>query len=207
MEFFKKNWLKLVGIAALTVAGVFALVASINAFCTAGSLNNIPEPIRAGMPFDAMTSQAMGGAFIYLAIFMSSLFIVTHLIMGMCCNKHKKFKSISFLVCSTVAMVMFIVGIALAADFLSSLDSAIDAARVTLNEAQTAYAATGGVGMPLGGAEVQLAQAGLDAARTAYTVQIAQTLGHFIAFGFLPVAFAIKKVICSCKKDKEAVSE
>lgn len=189
MEFLKKSWMKLTAGCLLLAVGVFALLASVGAFQTAGALRDLPEVMRAGVGatgganYDAALSQANAGAFIYLAIFISCLFIVGYLCMRIL-GQSKKISGITLTVGSVAALVLFVAGIVMGGDFLSHLSATADAAGA-------AYRATG-IPVP-----VELRRVAYNAARAAHMTQIAQTIIYTITFAVVPLVFGVKKMVCS----------
>ena len=189
MEFFKKNWVKLVAVVLLVTAGVFAALASCNGFSTASALRDIPEAARPLLPrdYDVSLSQANSGAFIYLAILLSCVFMIVALCLKMF-RVNKKVSGIALATGGLVASIWVVVGIVLGSDYLSSLSKAVDAARTVYNGAAAGIPKT-------------MATAGLKAAQTAHIAQIAQVVVFLIAFGILPLVMGLKK-ICCCNKEK-----
>jgi len=219
-EFFKKNWLRLVGVVMFVTAGVFALITSVCAFGTASGLRAFPETAHGNlpMPFNIALSQAQAAGFIYLAVFMSSLFVVAFLVMkmfsgagvakaddgksGINCNG--LVSGVVLIVGSVVALALFISGIALGGDFLNMLSAEIDAARTQYEVLQQLYAAGGNIpnlpiDVPVTSVHVDGARIGLNAARTAHINQISQTVIFTILFAVLPLVIGTKKLVCACR--------
>jgi len=190
MEFLKKNLVKMVGVLLFAGMGVFALITGIRAFATVGSLNALDDAGRAMFTanpatstFDVAISQANAGAFIYLAVFLSCLFVIACLVMSMLMAK-KMIPGVVLSAGSVVVLTLFITGIALGGDFLSHLSENVDAART----AYEAASAIPGIG--------QVARVGLRAAQAAHITQIAQTVIYMVAFAVIPLALGIKKIVC-----------
>jgi len=193
MEFLKRSWMKLLGVVLFATAGVFALVTSICAMRTASAMRAIPEAQRPilgapgiGIDYDVALSQASGGSFIYLAVALSSFFIVAFLCLSLF-NIGKKIPSVSLIVGSMIALVLFIVGIVMAGDYLSDLAAAVDAARELYNLDMSGLP-------PHEQLPIEIRRALLNGAQAAHITQIAQTVIFTIAFALLPLVVGVKKL-------------
>jgi len=178
MDFLKKNWVKLVGMLLFMTIGVVALIASIGAMRSVSALGDVNDAVLTvvGVDRDITRSQFMAGLFTYLAIFVSSLAIVTVLVLCML-GKCKKCRNIILVVGSVVALALFITAVGTGSEYLKSLSDARD------------------VGPMPPGMET-FRSFSISAARTAYIVQIAQTLTFAIVFAVLPLIYGVKKLVC-----------
>jgi len=172
MEFLKQNWTKIVGIILFLTSGIVALVASAYAFTTVRAIRSLPAPAQATM--EVGLSQAYAAGFVYFAVALSCFAIIAFLTLKMF-KVNKKIPAITLITGSAIALVMFITGIALASDFLSSLSSDITAARQ--------------IPVP------DLRRIALNAAHTAHIVQIAQTIVLTLTFAVVPLVIGVKKLV------------
>jgi len=169
MDFVKKNWVKLVAIAFLVTIATLAMIALINAFIGSGATELAKH----------QESQLKAGAFTYLGVLISVTAMIAFIVIKML-GKDKKIASIVLIAGAVVATIMIIVAISVGSDFLKNLSDTI-----TLREAQN----------KLGLVSNEM----VNAAKTAYYTQIAQTITFMIVFGLAPIVFGIRKLCKKCE--------
>lgn len=195
MDFLKNNWCKMVmAVLVLTIA-VFAFIMFINAVQAGTAINTVLD--TEGLSGDelreerAPLSAARSATWIWLGVTLSSLAGVAFLVMKMV--KMGKVGSYVLIGGGAVATILVVVGMILGADHVWLLSESAKAAAERYDN------------LPSGASSemVEGARALMRMTQMAHFNVIAQSVTLLIAFGLLPLAYGLKKVLCCCKKDAE----